>query len=173
MPTHLNNDQLVHLLVGTLDPEASSHVTSCDECQRELLQFADLGNRLKVAVPQEEDLPHLFWATQKEAIRLKIQAADDVQKTLTAGVISLVGATLVIVCWLGFSGLLDRTNPTAPPRVETTTTHGKLEDDELLHIQEAIYRTSPPALWPASRISMERNRILTNGRKHNVRYIQK
>jgi hypothetical protein len=70
--THLTADELIDAMEGMLAPERQAHLTSCDECQRELAELSNVLSEAKqVSVP--DPLP-LFWNHFSERVRGAIDA---------------------------------------------------------------------------------------------------
>ena len=70
--THLTSDELLDAVEGLLEAERQAHLSSCEECQRQLADLsAVLGEARQVSVPEPSPL---FWQHFSERLAVAIDA---------------------------------------------------------------------------------------------------
>ena len=71
--THLTSDELLDAVEGMLDAERQAHLSSCEECQRQLADLSGVLNEAKqVSVPEPSPL---FWQHFSRRVSLAIDEA--------------------------------------------------------------------------------------------------
>jgi len=101
--THLTSDELLDAMEGMLDAERQAHLSSCEECQRQLADLSGvLGEARQVSVPEPSPL---FWQHFSQRVSLAIDDAPSTggwpawlrwQVLLPLGSVALIVVALLI-----------------------------------------------------------------------------
>lgn len=101
--THLTSDELLDAMEGMLDAERQAHLSTCEECQRQLADLSGvLGEAKQVSIPEPSPL---FWQHFSRRVSVAIDESRSTrgwpawvrwQVLLPVGAVALIVAALAV-----------------------------------------------------------------------------